>query len=182
MPPYLTKEAKNPPVKVEAGKSVIVAKEMATQTSSALKVTVKISTNEYKSVPIDEVEALITKLCADHEIGSQGVGLICQEKLFSGVRKPGKPHDELINKLVIEAEEPTKQAKDGKQQVVYCVGCRQKFVRQNPNQIKQHAKECNNLSKTFPGLYAKVMENLVKHVHTTKLKKLADQMTGYQTR
>jgi hypothetical protein len=55
----------------------------------------------------------IMKICSDHKgeaEGGEGIGPAPQEKSITATRKAGKPHDTLVDDIVIEVQEPVKQS------------------------------------------------------------------------
>jgi hypothetical protein len=133
---------------------------------------------------------LVEKTHAERKLaidGGNGPGPARQPKTISKARKPRKPRDMLVDNLVVEVDEP-KKGSGGKWQVaVYCIGCKKRTAGQDPNCIKQHAKDCTvshwekvacsivhnkkiqALSKDFLKLYGDGIKNLAKHAHSTKL-------------
>ncbi|KAF8806372.1 hypothetical protein BYT27DRAFT_7257105 [Phlegmacium glaucopus] len=114
----------------------------------------------------NEIEKIVSK-CKLAEQGDTGVGPAQQETSISSTRKaavagPGKPHDALVDDLIVEVEEPHWKRGGEMRTVVYCVGCQKKSVGQSPNRIKQHGKDCSDLATKFPELYAEIVKDLAQ--------------------
>lgn len=118
------------------------------------------SPGEWNDVELSKLMDTVEKIISERHLaaqGSNGIGPTRHEKSITAARKAiGKPRDVLVDSLVVEVEEPTKQ-RGGKRAIVFCVGCLKKTVGRDPNRIKQHGKDCNVCNFSNSSIYLKLI-------------------------